>query len=107
MEWNALQLPAPPPCLTRPLLLQEAAQWRERAAQCAAAFADRLAEAPIALPQMACGLHLLTLGHPRQVRRRLGCMPRGRRLLMCPNAARQLLMRSTNRCLRAPLHCRW
>lgn len=47
--------------------LQEAAQWREKAEQCAAAFAERLSEAAIALPQLACGLYLLTLGHPRQV----------------------------------------
>lgn len=53
-----------PPCSCAP---QEAKRWRERAAQCAAAFGERLAEAPIALPQMAAALHLLTLGHPRQV----------------------------------------
>ncbi|PRW45152.1 spermatogenesis-associated 20 [Chlorella sorokiniana] len=46
---------------------EEAEQWREKAALCAAAFGDRLAEAAIALPQMACGLYLLTLGYPRQV----------------------------------------
>lgn len=47
--------------------MQAGARWRERAQKCAAAFADRLSAAPIALPQLACGLHLLTLGHPRQV----------------------------------------
>ncbi|EFN56229.1 hypothetical protein CHLNCDRAFT_145019 [Chlorella variabilis] len=46
---------------------EESARWRERAAKCAAAFAERLGEAPVALPQMAASLHLLTLGHPRQV----------------------------------------
>jgi hypothetical protein len=56
-----LQLTSLLPCL------QEAARWGERAARCAAAFGERLSEIPDALPQMACSLHLLTLGHPRQV----------------------------------------
>lgn len=46
---------------------EEGQRWRERVAACAGAFGERLSEAPIALPQMACALHLLTLGHPRQV----------------------------------------
>ncbi|KAL4448270.1 hypothetical protein ABPG75_005489 [Micractinium tetrahymenae] len=46
---------------------EEAARLRERAAKCSSAFAERLEQAPIALPQMACALHLLVLGHPRQV----------------------------------------
>jgi hypothetical protein len=47
--------------------VQESVKWRERALRTAAAFAERLADAPIALPQMAASLHLLLLGHPRQV----------------------------------------
>ena len=66
-------------------LSQEAAQWQEKAAQCAAAFAERLSEAAIALPQMACGLYLLTLGHPRQVgvRQHCSCSVHLHMLLRC------------------------
>jgi hypothetical protein len=46
---------------------QESQRLRERAARCAAAFGDRLEQAPIAMPQMAASLHLLMLAHPRQV----------------------------------------
>jgi hypothetical protein len=47
---------------------QAGGRYRDQAARCASAFAERLSEAPIALPQMAAHLHLLMLGHPRQVR---------------------------------------
>lgn len=53
--------------LTHHAHAQESARWRKRAAQCAAAFSDRLSQAPIALPQLACSLQLLVLGHSRQV----------------------------------------
>lgn len=33
----------------------------------ASAFSERLEEVPLALPQMCSALHLLALGHPRQV----------------------------------------
>lgn len=46
---------------------EEAGRLRERASKTAAAFAERLQEMPVAMPQMAAALHLLTLGHPRQV----------------------------------------
>ncbi|PSC70426.1 spermatogenesis-associated 20 isoform B [Micractinium conductrix] len=46
---------------------EESARLRERCAQCVAAFSERLSEAPVALPQMAASVHLLTLGYPRQV----------------------------------------
>jgi uncharacterized protein YyaL (SSP411 family) len=44
-----------------------AAELRARAEACAAAFAGRLEEAPLALPQLAAALRLLELGHARQV----------------------------------------
>jgi uncharacterized protein YyaL (SSP411 family) len=44
-----------------------AAELRARAEACAAAFAGRLEEAPLALPQLAAALRLLELGHSRQV----------------------------------------
>ncbi|PSC67095.1 spermatogenesis-associated 20, partial [Micractinium conductrix] len=43
---------------------EESARLRERCAQCVAAFSERLSEAPVALPQMAASVHLLTLGTP-------------------------------------------
>lgn len=40
---------------------------REKAQQCASAFSERLQEIPLAMPQMCCSLHLLSVGHPSQV----------------------------------------
>ncbi|KAI3426373.1 hypothetical protein D9Q98_008745 [Chlorella vulgaris] len=46
---------------------QEATELSKRASKCAAAFGERMAQIPAAMPQLAASLHLLTLGHPRQV----------------------------------------
>jgi uncharacterized protein YyaL (SSP411 family) len=42
-------------------------ELRQKAEKCAGAFTGRLKEAAIAMPQMCCGLHLLSVGHARQV----------------------------------------
>jgi len=46
---------------------QKAAELKRQAGKCAAGFSGQLKEAPSALPQMCAALHLLELGHARQV----------------------------------------
>lgn len=46
---------------------EEAQQLMQRAQKCAAAFEEQLKRAALAMPQMCCAVHLLSVGHPRQV----------------------------------------
>jgi uncharacterized protein YyaL (SSP411 family) len=46
---------------------QKATELKKQAEKCAAGFAGQLKEAPSALPQMCTALHLLEVGHARQV----------------------------------------
>ena len=46
---------------------EEGGALRQKAAACAAAFANQLKTVPVAMPQMATALHLLNVGHARQV----------------------------------------
>jgi hypothetical protein len=61
---HLFSLPACARCLAA---AQEATELSKRASKCAAAFGERMAQIPAAMPQLAASLHLLTLGHPRQV----------------------------------------
>ena len=44
-----------------------ACSYRERGEKTTGAFADRLKELPLAMPQMCCSLYLQAAGHLRQV----------------------------------------
>lgn len=46
---------------------QKATELKKQAEKCAAGFSGQLKEAPSALPQMCSALHLLEVGHARQV----------------------------------------
>lgn len=46
---------------------EAAAKWTKQAEKCASAFGGQLKEAPVAMPQMCTSLHLLDVGHGRQV----------------------------------------
>jgi len=43
-------------------------RYRERGERTTGAFADRLKQMPLAMPQMCCALYLQAAGHLRQAR---------------------------------------
>ena len=63
-------------------------RYRERGERTTGAFADRLKQMPLAMPQMCCALYLQAAGHLRQARRvpirdLNGCAPRVPRQRPC------------------------
>ena len=46
---------------------ESAVKWKKQAGKCAAAFANQLKEVPVAMPQMCSSVHVLDVGHARQV----------------------------------------
>ena len=83
---------------------QAGRELRRRAEKAVSAFGERLEEVPLAMPQMCCCLHLLELGHPRQVGSRAQGVGRARLQLAPAPGCRRAWARALQGGLRALPH---